>query len=163
MSTSTGSGQAARRSPAVAGEGIIASFPRAVSTIVTLRDGSRADIMAPINGWEEPMSEAKVYAVPDEWQKTAYVDATRYQEMYQASIANPDAFWGEHAKRIDWIKPFTKVKNTSFAPDNVSIKWFEDGSLNVCANCVDRHVETRGDQVALIWEGDEPDMDLKIT
>ena len=109
------------------------------------------------------MSEAKVYAVPDAWQKSAYVDATRYHEMYEASIANPDAFWGKEAKRIDWIKPFTKVKNTSFAPDNVSIKWFEDGTLNVCANCVDRHVETRGDQVALIWEGDEPDMDLKIT
>jgi acetyl-CoA synthetase len=119
--------------------------------------------MAAMNGWEESMSEAKVYAVPDEWQKSAYVDATRYHEMYEASIANPDAFWGEEAKRIDWIKPFTKVKNTSFAPDNVSIKWFEDGTLNVCANCVDRHVETRGDQVALIWEGDEPDMDLKIT
>jgi acetyl-CoA synthetase len=109
------------------------------------------------------MSEAKVHPVPDEWQKTAYVDATKYHEMYEASVANPDAFWGEHGKRIDWIKPYTKVKNTSFAPDHVSIKWFEDGTLNVCANCVDRHVEKRGDAVALIWEGDEPDMDLKVT
>ena len=109
------------------------------------------------------MSETKLYPVPDEWQKSAYVDATKYHEMYQASVANPDAFWGEHGKRIDWIKPFTKVKNTSYAPDNVSIKWFEDGTLNVCANCVDRHLEQRGDTVALIWEGDEPNMDLKVT
>ncbi|NJM35914.1 MAG: acetate--CoA ligase [Rhodomicrobium sp.] len=109
------------------------------------------------------MTDAKVYPVPDNWQKSAYVDATKYHEMYQASITNPDAFWAEHGRRIDWIKPFTKVKNTSYAPDNVSIKWFEDGTLNVCANCVDRHLEKRGDTVALIWEGDEPDMDLKIT
>jgi acetyl-CoA synthetase len=109
------------------------------------------------------MTDVKVYPVPDAWQKSAYVDATRYHEMYQASIANPDAFWAEHGKRIDWIKPFTKVKHTSYDTHNVSIKWFEDGTLNVCANCVDRHLETRGDKVALIWEGDEPDMDLKIT
>ncbi len=109
------------------------------------------------------MSDAKVYSVPDEWQKTAYVDSTRYHEMYQLSVANPDAFWAEHGRRIDWIKPYTKVKNTSFAPDNVSIKWFEDGTLNVCANCIDRHLAKRADQVALIWEGDEPDMDLKVT
>ncbi|MGB0084369.1 MAG: acetate--CoA ligase [Rhodomicrobiaceae bacterium] len=109
------------------------------------------------------MSDAKVYSVPDEWQKTAYVDSTRYHEMYQLSVANPDAFWAEHGRRVDWIKPYTKVKNTSFAPDNVSIKWFEDGTLNVCANCIDRHLAKRADQVALIWEGDEPDMDLKVT
>ena len=76
--------------------------------------------------------------------------------MYADSIADPDAFWGEHGKRIDWIKPYTKVKNTSFAPGNVDIKWFEDGTLNVSANCVDRHVETRGDQTAIIWEPDDP-------
>jgi acetyl-CoA synthetase len=109
------------------------------------------------------MTEAKVYSVPDEWQKTAYVDATIYHEMYEASVANPEAFWGEHGRRVDWIKPYSTVKNTSFAADNVSIKWFEDGTLNVCANCVDRHLPTRADQVALVWEGDEPDMDLKVT
>tara|TARA_B110000977_G_scaffold196859_1_gene278110 strand:- start:619 stop:2496 length:1878 start_codon:yes stop_codon:yes gene_type:complete len=76
--------------------------------------------------------------------------------MYADSMADPDAFWGEHGKRIDWIKPYTKVKNTSFAPGNVDIKWFEDGTLNVSANCVDRHVETRGDQTAIIWEPDDP-------
>jgi len=109
------------------------------------------------------MSETKVYRVPETWAKSAYVDDAKYREMYQASLSDPDAFWGEHGKRIDWIKPYSKVKNTSYAHDNVFIKWYEDGTLNVCANCVDRHLATRGDQVAIIWEGDEPSMDLKIT
>jgi acetyl-CoA synthetase len=109
------------------------------------------------------MSENNIHPVPDAWRASAHVDAAKYQEMYEASIADPDAFWSEHGKRIDWMKPFTKVKNTSYAPENVSIKWFEDGTLNVCANCVDRHLEKHGDSVALIWEGDEPDMDLKVT
>src|SRR6056297_1184096 len=87
----------------------------------------------------------------------AHVDAETYDRMYAASISDPDAFWGEHGKRIDWIKPFSTVKDVSFAPGNVSIKWFEDGTLNVCANCVDRHVATRGDQTAIIWEPDSPD------
>jgi len=94
------------------------------------------------------MTEAQVYSVPDAWQKTAYVDSTRYYEMYEASIASPDVFWGEHGHRIDWIKPYTKVKNTSFTGD-VSIRWYEDGTLNACANCVDRHLASRGDKVAL--------------
>src|SRR4029077_12250946 len=72
-------------------------------------------------------------------------------------------FWGEHGKRIDWIKPYTKVKNTSYAPSNVSIKWYEDGVLNVAANCIDRHLAKRGDQVAIIWAGDDPEDDKKIT
>jgi len=109
------------------------------------------------------MSEVKTYPVPEQWQSSAYVDAAKYEEMYEASLSDPESFWSEHGRRIDWIKPFSKVKNTSYAPGNVSIKWFEDGTLNVCANCVDRHLATRGDHVALIWEGDEPDMDLKIT
>jgi acetyl-CoA synthetase len=109
------------------------------------------------------MSENNIHPVPDAWRVSAYVDAAKYQEMYEASIADPDAFWSEHGKRIDWMKPFTTVKNTSYAPDNVSIKWFEDGTLNVCANCVDRHLAKYGESVALIWEGDEPNMDLKVT
>jgi acetyl-CoA synthetase len=109
------------------------------------------------------MTDAQVYPVPDAWQRTAYVESTRYYEMYEASIASPDIFWGEHGHRIDWIKPYSKVRNASFEPGNISIKWYEDGALNVCANCVDRHLATRGDQVALIWEGDDPSMDLKIT
>jgi len=108
------------------------------------------------------MSET-VYPVPAEWSARAWVDEAKYQEMYKRSIEDPDGFWGEMGKRIDWIKPYTKVKNTSFAPENVSIKWYEDGTLNVCANCVDRHVATRGDQVAIIWEGDDPTEDEKIT
>jgi acetyl-CoA synthetase len=83
--------------------------------------------------------------------------------MYAASIANPDAFWAEQAKMLDWYKAPTKIKNTSYAPDNVSIKWFEDGILNVAYNCIDRHLKTRANQVAIIWEGDEPTDDKTIT
>jgi acetyl-CoA synthetase len=93
----------------------------------------------------------------------AHVDAARYEEMYAASMKDPDAFWGEQGKRLDWIKPYTLVKNTSFDYGAVSIKWFEDGTLNVCANCVDRHLPTRADQVAIIWEGDDIAASAKIT
>ena len=93
-----------------------------------------------------------------------HVDAAGYKRMYAQSIEAPDAFWGEHGKRVDWIKPFTKVKNTSFAPGNIDIRWFEDGTLNVSANCIDRHLDTRGDQTAIIWEPDSPeDEALHIT
>jgi len=102
------------------------------------------------------MSEDKIYDVPSDWAKRAYVDSAKYNAMYAASVKDPNTFWGEQAKRIDWIKPFTKVKNTSFAPGNVSIKWFEDGKLNACFNCVDRHLAKRGNQTAIIWEGDDP-------
>ena len=85
-----------------------------------------------------------------------HIDAAKYERMYADSISNPEAFWGEHGKRLDWIKPYTKVKNTSFEYDNVSIKWFEDGTLNVSANCIDRHLAKRGDQTAIIWEADDP-------
>jgi acetyl-CoA synthetase len=98
----------------------------------------------------------QVYAPAEETVRRAHVDAARYREMYEASVRDPEAFWAEHGKRIDWIKPYTKVKNTSFAYDNVSIRWFEDGELNVSANCIDRHLETRGDQIAIIWEADNP-------
>ena len=105
----------------------------------------------------------KIYAVPAEWQKRAFADKAKYQEMYARSIKDPNGFWAEQAKRIDWIKPFTKVKNTSFDPHNVSIKWFEDGTLNIAYNCVDRHLAKRGDQTAIIWEGDDAKDDKKIT
>ncbi|MEE4188430.1 MAG: acetyl-coenzyme A synthetase N-terminal domain-containing protein, partial [Roseobacter sp.] len=95
---------------------------------------------------------------------TPHVNAQQYKDMYAASIADPAAFWGEQGKRLDWIKPYTKVKNVSFEPGNVSIKWFEDGTLNVSANCIDRHLATRGDQTAIIWEPDDPkDKALHIT
>ncbi len=86
----------------------------------------------------------------------AHVDAAKYEEMYAASVNDPEGFWGDMAKRLDWIRPYTKVKNTSFAPGNISIRWFEDGTLNVAANCVDRHLARRGDQTAIIWEPDDP-------
>jgi acetyl-CoA synthetase len=108
------------------------------------------------------MSE-KVYAVPAEWASRAWVDAAKYKEMYARSISDPSGFWGEMGKRLDWIKPYRTVKNTSYDPHNVSIKWYEDGTLNVCYNCVDRHLKTRADQVAIIWEGDDPTDDEKIT
>jgi len=104
----------------------------------------------------------KIYAVSPEWKKRAWLDEAKYKEMYAASIKDPEKFWGEQAKRIHWMKPFTKVKNTSFEGD-VSIKWFEDGKTNICYNAVDRHLDKRGDQVAIIWEGDEPTDDKKIT
>jgi acetyl-CoA synthetase len=87
----------------------------------------------------------------------------KYREMYQASVNDPEAFWGEHGKRLDWIKPYTKVKNTSYAYDNVSINWFEDGTLNVAANCIDRHLAERADQTAIIWEADDPNVSKHIT
>jgi acetyl-CoA synthetase len=87
---------------------------------------------------------------------TAHADKPTYDAMYAASVADPAAFWGEQGKRIDWIKPYSKVKNTSFALGKVSIKWFEDGTLNVSANCIDRHLATRGDQTAILWEPDDP-------
>ena len=91
----------------------------------------------------------------------ASIDGATYRAMYEASIRDPEAFWGKEAKRIGWIKPFTKVKNTSFTYPDVSIKWFEDGTLNICANCVDRHLKKRGDQVAIIWEPDDPNADAR--
>ncbi|MBA4500921.1 acetate--CoA ligase [Marinobacterium marinum] len=109
------------------------------------------------------MSEQKVYPVDPAFAAKAHVDAAAYQAMYEQSINDPDAFWGEQGKRLDWFKPYTKVKNTTFDPHNVDIKWYEDGELNVAYNCLDRHLETRGDQVAIIWEGDDPGEDEKIT
>jgi acetyl-CoA synthetase len=123
----------------------------------------------PERPWRAPgrevqsMSDDHIHPVPAEWKTRAYVNEARYKEMYAASIANPDAFWAEQAKMLDWYKAPTKIKNTSYAPDNVSIKWFEDGILNVAYNCIDRHLKTRANQVAIIWEGDEPTDDKTIT
>lgn len=108
------------------------------------------------------MSE-KVYPVYPEIAAGAHIDSAKYEAMYEQSVNDPDAFWGEHGKRIDWFKPYTKVKNTTFDPHNVDIRWFEDGTLNAAYNCLDRHLETRGDQVAIIWEGDDPSESENIT
>ena len=105
----------------------------------------------------------KVYPVKPDWAKGAWLDEAQYKELYNRSVTDPDSFWGEAGQRLDWIAPYTKVKNTSFAPENVSIKWYEDGTLNVSANCIDRHLATRGDQIAIIWESDDPTLDETIT
>ncbi|MTI09770.1 MULTISPECIES: acetate--CoA ligase [Curvivirga] len=109
------------------------------------------------------MADNNVFPVPTEWAEKAKVDNAKYMEMYQHSIDDPEGFWGEHGKRVDWIKPYTQVKSVSYNQEDLHIKWFYDGTLNVSANCLDRHLESRGDQTAIIWEGDDPTVDKKIT
>ncbi len=107
---------------------------------------------------------SRTYAPSADMAANAHVTAADYDKMYAASIADPAKFWGDHGKRIDWIKPYTRVKDVSYDFGNVSIKWFDDGTLNVAANCIDRHLAARGDQTAIIWEPDSPDDDaLHIT
>ncbi|MBH1974493.1 MAG: acetate--CoA ligase [Rhodobacteraceae bacterium] len=104
----------------------------------------------------ETVQAAQVYAASKEFIASAHVNAESYAEMYGHSVSDPDAFWGAEGQRIDWIKPYSIVKNTNFAKGEVSIKWFEDGTLNVSANCIDRHMITRANQTAIIWEPDDP-------
>ena len=108
------------------------------------------------------MSDQSLFPVPDGFAGPKTTDAAAYDRLYRRSVEDPDGFWAEQGKIVDWIKPFTKVKNTSFTGD-VSIKWFEDGVLNASANCIDRHLATRADQVAIIWEGDDPGTSRSIT
>ena len=105
----------------------------------------------------------KTYPVDPQVAKRAWVNEEKYFELYRKSIEDPQGFWREEGRRIDWFKDYTKIKNTSFARDNVSIKWFEDGELNASYNCLDRHLARRGDQPAIIWEGDTPDRDRTLT
>src|SRR3990172_9074697 len=109
------------------------------------------------------MSDNKLFAVSDQWAKKAWIDKTKYERLYQQSIEDPEGFWREQGKRIDWIKPYGKIKDSSFDRQDVHVRWFYDGSLNVSVNCLDRHLKKRGDQVAIIWEGDDPKTDRKIT
>ena len=108
------------------------------------------------------MSE-ELYPPSADFIANAHINKEKYDAMYAASVNDPDTFWAEHGKRIDWITPFTKIKNVTYAHPDVSIKWFEDGELNVAANCVDRHLATRGEQTAIIWEGDNPEESKHIT
>ncbi|MDA0368868.1 MAG: acetate--CoA ligase [Proteobacteria bacterium] len=108
------------------------------------------------------MTEVHLHPVPEAWKARAWCDAARYEEMYRRSIDDPESFWGEEAKRLYWIAPWTRVKNATFGPP-VSIKWYEGGKLNVSVNCIDRHLATRADQVAIIWEGDDPAVSKSIT
>lgn len=109
------------------------------------------------------MTESRRFDVSSEWAKRAWCNTDNYRRMYEKSITDPARFWGEHGKRLDWIKPYTKIKNTNFSPGQVSIKWFEDGTLNASVNCLDRHLVKRGDQTAIIWEGDDPKDSKHIT
>ena len=109
------------------------------------------------------MSDDLIFEVPENVKAETLVDEAKYHEMYADSLRDPDAFWGEHGLRIDWMRPYKKVKNTLYSKENVSIKWYEDGTLNACVNCVDRHLHARGNDIAIIWEGDDPDQDAKIT
>jgi len=108
------------------------------------------------------MSHNEVFPVPESWRRKAWCDNEKYLEMYRRSIAAPDEFWAEHGRTIDWIRPFTQIKDTSFSGD-VHVRWFADGTLNVAYNCIDRHLETRGDQTAILWEGDDPNESRAIT
>ena len=108
------------------------------------------------------MSESLI-PVPEEWKERSFMTRAQYDAAYADSVRDPDGFWRKEAARLDWLKPFAKVKNVSWDPDNLSIKWFEDGALNVSANCIDRHLARRGDQTAIIWEGDNPADSKHIT
>ena len=101
--------------------------------------------------------------VTAEWASRAFVDKGKYLDLYKSSVADPVAFWREQGKRVDWIKPYSKVKNVSYDAKNLFIRWYEDGSLNVAANCIDRHLAKRGNQTAIIWEGDDPKDSKHIT
>ncbi|HHR6442672.1 TPA: acetate--CoA ligase [Providencia alcalifaciens] len=109
------------------------------------------------------MTQITKHPVPANIAKNALINEQQYNDEYQRSIQDPDGFWGEKGKIVDWIKPYTRVKNTSFDPGHVNIRWFEDGTLNLSANCLDRHLATRGDQTAIIWEGDDPTQSKNIT
>jgi len=105
----------------------------------------------------------KIYPINSEIEANAWIDGAKYEAMYRQSIDDNEGFWAEQGQRVDWIKPFSKVKDVSFNREDLHVRWYEDGTLNVCANCIDRHLEDKADQVAIIWEGDDPANDRKIT
>ncbi len=104
-----------------------------------------------------------VLPVSPAWQERAFIDRAKYDEMYARSITDPEGFWRDAAKRLDWIKPFTTVKDVSWDPDNFRIKWYEDGTLNASVNCIDRHLPQHALRTAIIWEGDDPRESRRIT
>lgn len=109
-----------------------------------------------------PNTTPSTFPPPEAVAKSAWVDAEGYARMYEQSVKDPEAFWGEHGKRLDWMRPYTKIKDVSFTGD-VHIRWFFDGTLNVSANCIDRHLADKADQTAIIWEGDNPAESKHIT
>src|SRR5690625_2449902 len=106
---------------------------------------------------------SSIISIPPEFAENAWIDEQGYKKLYEESISNPEAFWAEQGKRIHWFKPYTKVKDTSFGPDDVSIRWFYDGETNAAYNCIDRHLPEKKNDVAIIWEGDDPSEDRHIT
>src|SRR5215510_12502095 len=108
------------------------------------------------------MSDQQLFPVTAEAAKRALIDDKKYQEMYARSVKDNEGFWGDIGKRVDWIKPYSKIKDVDYTGD-VRIRWYYDGTLNVSANCLDRHLAKRGNQTAIIWEGDDPKDDKKIT
>ena len=115
------------------------------------------------DGQDETGADQSVFPVSSELASTALIDNAKYLEMFEDSIKDPEAFWGEAGKRLNWSKPYTKVKDVSFDQSDLHIRWYEDGELNVSYNCIDRHLETRGEQAAIIWEGDDPSVSTTIT
>ena len=109
------------------------------------------------------MTQDRLFTPSDDTVANALIGDQGYQDMYAASLADPDAFWAEHGRRIDWIKPYSQVSDVSYDASNLHINWYADGTLNAAANCLDRHLETRGDQTAIIWEGDDPADSRHIT
>jgi acetyl-CoA synthetase len=109
------------------------------------------------------MTHDEIFPVSEDVAKQAWADNDKYLAMYKQSVEDPEGFWGEHCKRIDWFKPYTRVKDTSFAKKDLHVRWYYDGTTNAAYNCLDRHLETRGDQTAIIWEGDDPKDDKTIT
>lgn len=109
------------------------------------------------------MSEHRVFPVPAAWAANAWADSARYEAMYRRSVEDPEGFWREQGQRLDWIKPYTQVKDVSFASRDLRIRWFHDGTLNASSNCLDRHLATRGDQPAIVWEGDDPSVQRTLT
>ncbi len=116
-----------------------------------------------LQGKRDTMADNELFPVPEAVAKRAWADSKKYQEMYRRSVDDPEGFWAEHGKRIDWFKPYSKIKQTSYDPHDVHIRWFYDGTLNAAHNCLDRHLAKRGDQVAILWEGDDPKDAKKIT
>jgi acetyl-CoA synthetase len=111
----------------------------------------------------DTMADNELFPVSESVAKQAWADKKKYQAMYRRSVDDPEGFWAEHGKRIDWFKPYSKIKDTSYDTHDVHIRWFYDGTLNASYNCLDRHLAKRGDQVAILWEGDDPKEDKKIT
>src|SRR5215217_8675163 len=104
-----------------------------------------------------------IFPVPAVLKSAAHVDARAYEELYGRSLDNPNGFWREQAQILDWIKPFTRVKNTHYSPEDVTIEWFADGTLNASFNCLDRHAHDRSGDVAILWEGDTPGEKRRVT